>query len=117
MLIITTALVTCTAAPGFVNSNVPIYCSNDSECSSGEVCCGLHLYNEGHCAKSCVNSCKFYYNCPPWQFCRGPGKVGKCATSCVGKLYNFDYRCASRKSCCSDGKCATSCVGTSCDGK
>ena len=93
------------------------YCNNDTECSSGEVCCGLHLYNKGHCARSCVNSCKFYYHCPPWQFCRGPGKVGKCATSCVGKLCNFDYRCASRESYCSDGKCTASCVGTSCDGK
>ena len=93
------------------------YCHNDTEWRSSEVCCGLHLYNEGHCAKSCVNSCKFYYHCPPWQFCRGPGKVGKCATSCVGKLCNFDYRCASRESCCSDGKCIASCVGTSCDGK
>ena len=39
------------------------------------------------------------------------------STSCVGKLCNFDYRCASRESCCSDGKCTASCVGTSCDGK
>ena len=49
------------------------------------MCCGLHLYNKGHCAQSCVNSCKFHRHCPPGPFCCGPGKVGKCAASCVGK--------------------------------
>ena len=80
------------------------------------MCCGLHVYNKGHCAQSCVNSCKFHRNCPPGQFCCGPGKVGKCATSCVGKSCKNDFRYASGESCCSDGKCAASCVGTSCDG-
>ena len=79
------------------------------------MCCGLHLYNKVHCAKSCVNSCKSHHHCPPGQFCCGPGKVGKCAASCVGKFCQHDYRCANGESCCSDGKCAASCVGTSCE--
>ena len=91
------------------------YCHNDSECSTGEVCCGLHLYNEGNCAQSCVNSYNYHRLCPPGQLCCGPGKVGKCATSCVGKLCKDDYRCAYGESCCSDGKCAASCVGKTCD--
>ena len=33
-------------------------CHNDTECSLGEVCCGLHLYSKGHCGKCCVISCK-----------------------------------------------------------
>ena len=90
------------------------FCHNDSECSSGEVCCGVHLYNKGHCAKSCVNSCKSHHHCPPGQFCCGPGKVGKCAASCVGKLCKYGYHCANGESCCSDGKCAASCVGKFC---
>ena len=75
------------------------------------MCCGLHLYNKVHCAKSCVNSCKSHHHCPPGQLCSGPGKVGKCAASCVGKLCKYGYRCANEESYCSDGKCAASCVG------
>ena len=90
------------------------FCHNDSECRSSEVCCGLHLYNKGHCAKSCVNSCKFHHHCPTGQFCCGPGKVGKCATSCVGKFCQHDYRCASGEFCCSDAAC---CVGKRCEDK
>ena len=92
------------------------FCHINTECSSSEACCGRHLYNKGHCAKSCVNSCKLHFDCPPGQFCCGPGKVGKCATSCVGKSCKNDYRCASGESCCSDGKCAASCIGKTCDG-
>ena len=39
------------------------------------MCCGLHLYNKGHCAKSCVNPCKFHHHCSPGQLCCGPGKA------------------------------------------
>ena len=80
------------------------------------MCCGLHFYNKGHWAQSCVNSCKFHRHCPPGPFCCGPGKVGKSAASCVGKSCKKDFRCASGESCCSDGRCAASSVGTTCDG-
>ena len=61
-----------------------------------------------------MNSCKSHHHCPPGQFCCGPGKVGKCAASCVGKLCKYGYRCTNEESCCSDVKCAASCVGKFC---
>ena len=117
MLTIPTVLVSHnTAAPGFVTSNVPfvIMIANAARVK----CVAVYIFtikSTLHCAKSCVNSCKSHHHCPPGQFCCGPGKVGKCAASCVGKFCKHDYRCASRESCCSDGKCAASCVGTSCE--
>ena len=91
-------------------------CSKDSECSSGEVCCGLHLHDRGDCAKSCVNTCEYDSHCPSGEFCCGGIRfqLGICASSCIGKTCKYDGHCGAGEYCCGDGICAASCIGKSC---
>ena len=96
------------------------YCHNDTECSSGEVCCGLHLYNEGHCAKSCDGKS----DCRSGEICCDLAKnsVGTCIKSCIGKscgitLWDriFERTCASGERCCRFSKRrGVNCIGEAC---
>ena len=76
----------------------------NSDCASGESCCGL-WQGTATCATSCLGeSCERGQHCALGLFCCGSNDK-KCLKNCTGQSCNSDNNCSTGQCCDHDRKC------------